>query len=76
MVVRTLDRAVEKAVKHLPDGYTVTICTEKGAGWVELLLPNGHSVDSNDRELPEQVIEAIRMAQEESGVPKSEWVKP
>jgi hypothetical protein len=61
----TLDEAMQKAAGQLPDGWTVGVVCEKGAGWVELRDPAGDEINfdsSPDKTLAEQVDDAITEA--------------
>jgi hypothetical protein len=58
----TLDEAMQKAAGHLPDGWTVGVVCERGAGWIELHNPAGDQINfdsSPDKTLAEQVDDAI-----------------
>jgi hypothetical protein len=65
-----LAAAVETAASELPDGYTIQINVERGAGTVDLIHEDGDSVsiDGADMMLAEQVLEALRMAKAEQGL--------
>ena len=62
----TLDQAVEYAAEHLPEGWKIEICVEKGAGWCDLYDPEGdfRSTPDYDSEtkLGDQVREIVGIA--------------
>lgn len=61
----TLDEAMQKAAGHLPCGWIVSVCCERGAGWVELSNPDGDHINfdtSPDKNLAEQIDDAIAHA--------------
>lgn len=63
----TLEENINRAAIELPDGWIVQISVEAGAGWVDLLTPDGNSVDvANAGSMSEQVSEAISYAREHS----------
>jgi len=63
----TLEKALEHAAEHLPEGWTVHISVENGAGWVEAERPDGTTVDmyEDETDLEEQVRNAVRLAHDE-----------
>lgn len=63
----TLEKALEHAAEHLPEGWTVHVSVEKGSGWVNAERPDGTMVDMHDDEtdLEEQVRNAVRLAHDE-----------
>lgn len=61
----SLEIAIEAACKYLPEGYEVGLCMENGAAWIELHDPEGNKLeiaDSADKNLDEQVIDAVTAA--------------
>lgn len=61
----TLEDNIQRAAWELPEGWTIEISVENHSGWVDLQTPDGNSVDvSGDRNLAEQVSEAISYAKE------------
>lgn len=52
----TLEKALEHAAEHLPEGWTVHISVEKGSGWVNAERPDGTMVDmyEDETDLEEQ----------------------
>jgi|GEM_PF-6311811 len=66
---RTLEWTVEKAARDLPDGFTINLSVEQGAGYAELFDERGVRVpyDAVDRRLPEQIEELIAMARQLRG---------
>ncbi len=63
----TLEKALEHAAEHLPEGWIVYISVEKGSGWVTAERPDGSMVDMHEDEtdLEEQVRNAVRLAHDE-----------
>ena len=63
----TLEKALEHAAEHLPEGWTVHIAVEKGAGWVRAERPDGSMVEMHEDEtdFEEQVRNAVRLAHDE-----------
>ncbi len=61
-----LNNAVEEACGELPSGWMVLISLERGAGWVELIYPDGrmHEVHEDETKVADLVREAIRRAKE------------
>jgi hypothetical protein len=61
-----LNAAFMDAAKELPWGWTIQLCVEQGAGWVELITPYGNSmpVDTDELTLTEMVNKAHRVAKE------------
>lgn len=57
----TLEEALNKAAAELPEGCTISVVVERGAGNVECSDNDGHvmSLDSADKTLAEQVIEHL-----------------
>lgn len=63
----TLEAAIEEAAEHLPYGWTIQLCVEQGAGWVELITPYGNAMpinDTPDATLAEAIKEAVASAVE------------
>jgi hypothetical protein len=60
----SLEQSIEKAAESLPAGWIVSVHVENGAAWVTAERPNGTkaSVESSDRDLCEQVTDAVRLA--------------
>lgn len=64
-VEASLHQNIQRAAIDLPEGWTIQISVENHSGWVDLQTPDGNSVDvSGDRNLAEQVSEAISYAKE------------
>lgn len=63
----TLEKALEHAAEHLPEGWTVHVSVENGSGWVNAERPDGTMVDMHEDEtdLEEQVRNAVRLAHDE-----------
>jgi hypothetical protein len=61
-----LNDAVEEACGELPEGWMVLISLERGAGWVDLIYPDGrmHEVHEDETSVSDLVREAIRRAKE------------
>jgi hypothetical protein len=61
-----LNDAVEEACGELPSGWMVLISLERGAGWVDLIYPDGrmHEVHEDETKVADLVREAIRMVKE------------
>lgn len=59
-----LEVAANRACRHLPDGWSIEIQLERGAGWTEMHTDYGGAVvvDCEDRTLSEQVHAAIDIA--------------
>jgi hypothetical protein len=62
-----LNDAVEEACGELPEGWMVLIYLERGAGWVELVHPDGdmHEVHADEMSISDLVRDAIRRAKGE-----------
>ena len=48
--------------RHLPDGWELRLCMEKGAAWVTLHNPDGDTIelpDAADKSLEQQVNDAL-----------------
>lgn len=61
----SMGEVVNKAAKHLPDGWEVRICIEKYAGTVELVDPDGNVTNiegGNDSGIVGEVNDAICIA--------------
>lgn len=62
------DTAISEAVnslgnsvcKDLPEGWQVLLCMERGAGWVDLLNPNGDLMDTGPMCVEESLMECVR----------------
>lgn len=72
MTAPTLQEAIENAARELPYCYTVHVCVENGAGWVDLVVPGEGAVairpiDGVDLSLAEQVAAAVALAHELRG---------
>ncbi len=63
-----LEQAIDHAAEHLPDGWEIRISIERGAGYAEAIRPDFSEVgmDTGDLDLAEQVLEAVRLAHDES----------
>ena len=51
-----------RVCKHLPEGWQLDLCMERGAAWVQLSNPDGDGVslpDAADKSLEEQINDAI-----------------
>jgi hypothetical protein len=61
-----LNDAVEEACGELPSGWMVCIFLERGAGWVDLIYPDGrmHEVHEDEMTVADLVRDAIRRAKE------------
>ena len=61
-----LNNAVEEACGELPSGWMVLISLERGAGWVDLIYPDGrmHEVHEDETKMADLVRKAIRKARE------------
>ena len=59
-----LEAAVQKACGELPDGWTIELHMEKGAGYVSLFGPDDKEIelDLSDSDLSEQIQEALMVA--------------
>ena len=59
-----LDDALQSAARDLPEGWSIIVQIERGAGWVELYNADGARIDFEnvDRDLHEQVAEALKVA--------------
>jgi hypothetical protein len=58
----TLDEALQRAARDLPDGWLIQVGVERGAAWIELHNPDGDGVNfdsSPDKTLAEQLDDAI-----------------
>lgn len=62
-----LDQALEHAAEHLPQGWTIHVSVENGAGWVRAERPDGTMVEMHEDETDfvEQVSNAVRLAHDE-----------
>lgn len=62
-----LEKALEHAAEHLPEGWTVHISVENGSGWVRAFRPDGTMVEMHDDEtvFEEQVRCVVRLAHDE-----------
>lgn len=52
--------------RHLPEGWQLDLCMERGAAWVQLSNPDGDGVslpDAADKSLEQQVNDALCVAQ-------------
>lgn len=57
--------AANVLARHLPDGWEVALCMERGAAWVTLHNPNGVEIelpDSADKSLTHQLNDALCVA--------------
>ena len=63
----SLEKAIEHAAEHLPEGWVIYVSVENGSGWVTAERPDGSEVDMHEDEadLEEQVRNAVRLAHEE-----------
>lgn len=63
----TLEKALEHAAEHLPQGWTIHVSVENGAGWVRAERPDGTMVEMHEDETDfvEQVRNAVRLAHDE-----------
>ena len=62
----TVDAAMQRAARDLPDDYVITVYVEKGAAWVEC-LHRGENVElesSTDLSLTEEIDHAVAAAVE------------
>ena len=61
-----MEEIIEKACKHLPEGWQINICMENGAAWINVFRqPDGefdHLVEGVDQSLKEQLNEALNIA--------------
>lgn len=51
-----------RVCQHLPDGWELRLCMEKGAAWVTLHNPEGDGIelpDAGDKSLEQQVNDAL-----------------
>lgn len=56
-----------RVCQHLPDGWQLDLCMERGAAWVQLSNPAGDGVslpDAGDKSLEQQVNDALCVARE------------
>ena len=56
-----------RVCQHLPDGWELRLCMEKGAAWVTLHNPDGGTIelpDAGDKSLEQQVNDALCEAME------------
>jgi hypothetical protein len=69
-----LYEAVTRACSELPDGWTIELRMERGAGWIELYDSEGNQVDfpSNHERLDYTLIDAIEAAQLTAAAPTPE----
>lgn len=61
----TLNAAVQKAARDLPDGFQIHVDVEKGAGWVSLDYPGvafEYSPNGVGMTLSEQIVECVEKA--------------
>ena len=59
----TLDKAIEHAAEHLPEGYYIELCVENGSAWVNLVTPHDViSIEPCDESLPQIVKRTTHMA--------------
>jgi hypothetical protein len=58
-----IEGAINGICEHLPDGWVIKLCAEKGAAWVECWGPGGGSQlpDSADKDLWEELNDAFKM---------------
>lgn len=68
----SLEKAIEHAAEHLPEGWTIHIAVERGAGWVNAERPDGSMVDmrEDDTDFAEQVNAVVRLAHDEAEADK------
>lgn len=60
-----LQEVANVMARHLPDGWEVSLCMERGAAWVTLHNPEGDAVslpDAADKSLTHQLSDALVMA--------------
>ena len=62
----TLEEALNKAAGELPEGCTIAVIVENGAGWVECSDADGsvQSLDQPDATMAEQVIAHLDLMKE------------
>ena len=58
------NQAIEKAADELPDGYEISLCIERDAGWVDLIDPSGEHIEfpTNRESIADQILDALRYA--------------
>lgn len=64
-----LYEAVERACGNLPEGWTIHLCMENGAGWIELYDEEGNRVDdfpTDNERIDYTLIDALEYAQEQA----------
>ena len=61
-----INEIAETICRDLPEGFEVILCLENGYGGIKLLCPEGRYRDCDDPDMPinEQLIHALRMAEE------------
>lgn len=55
-----------RVCQHLPEGWELRLCMERGAAWVTLYNPEGDCIetpDAADKSMEQQVTDALRVAQ-------------
>lgn len=70
-----LQEAINMAAGYLPDGWQVSVCAERGAGWIELHDMDGEKVEFDfcpDESLANQVDAAVSHAIKASALGEGE----
>jgi deoxyxylulose-5-phosphate synthase len=68
----SLEKAIDHAAEHLPEGWTVHVSVEKGAGWVTAERPDETLVHMHEdqADLEEMVRAAVGLAHDEIAAQK------
>lgn len=72
-----LERAIERAAEHLPQGWNIHISVENGAGWVLAERPDGTEVEmyADETDFADQVCAAVQLARDEEEIKSWETKK-
>lgn len=73
----TLERALERAAEHLPQGWNIRISVENGAGWIRAERPDGTEVElyEDETDFADQVCAAVQIARLEETIKSWETKK-